>query len=622
MTFYIDKIILWLKNGHKRMIMFENDKVNIITGNSKTGKTAILEIIDYCLCGSESNISSEHIGENILWYGLRFYINGKYYTIARGEYKETLSKSYFFSSTGEIPDMPYTTISESDIKYIIESEFSINSNVSFSYGGKSIKQNTKISFRYFLLFNTLSGDVIAHSKNYFDKMDIDRYREALPRIFDLALGITTLENSALQDQIDRISSEINKLENQKRDLIDKEENRNSELKLIIKQAKEEKIISSDISDFNECIKLLTDIFETGELPILDIGNNDKLNELLLKKQEIEIQIRKLNKFKNKYSEYKKNLEKEAEALSPIKYIYDNFSSNIENDEYKHFLLILDSELEKIKVEISHKKPFEHDVDDKIKTLKNDLKNIQFEINNTPLIDNKIKDISQRLISVGEIKSKFYNLTKQTFDIDQIGFNLKDKEQLKAELESKYIPTEENRKNVINALNDYVQTYINIAEKALDEYGKYLASFEYNKKVLKLRKNKSTTTANITSSSDHLFMHLCLFLGMHQLIMDNQVPYILPFLIMDQPSRPYFNNSDFDFNKSKESLTSKDDWIKVKEIFALLNKYMENIKKDNHHFQIIIMEHVSESAWQDCGNINLIETFDGIDNALIPSSEEF
>ena len=191
MTFYIKKIVLWLKNGDTRILKFKNDKVNVITGNSKTGKTAILEIIDYCLCGSDSNISYEHIGENVLWYGLNFCINEKLYTIARGEYKDEtrLSKDYYFSPDGNIPKLPYVTIGESQLKEIIEQEFSINSKVTFGYGGKTIRQNSKISYRYFMLFNTLSGDVINHSKYYFDKMDLSRYREALPRIFDLALGI-------------------------------------------------------------------------------------------------------------------------------------------------------------------------------------------------------------------------------------------------------------------------------------------------------------------------------------------------------------------------------------------------------------------------------------------------
>lgn len=171
--------------------------------------------------------------------------------------------------------------------------------------------------------------------------------------------------------------------------------------------------------------------------------------------------------------------------------------------------------------------------------------------------------------------------------------------------------------MINALNDYVQVYINTSKSALDEYGTYLATFDYTKKVLKLRKSKETTTANITSSSDHLFMHLCLFLGMHQLILANQVPYILPFLVIDQPSRPYFNNSDFDFNKCKENFSKMSDWNKVKDIFKLMDTYFENILNENHHFQIILLEHVSTDAWKECRNINLVEIFDGFENALIP-----
>lgn len=181
----------------------------------------------------------------------------------------------------------------------------------------------------------------------------------------------------------------------------------------------------------------------------------------------------------------------------------------------------------------------------------------------------------------------------------------------------YNSPEKSKTIIINALNDYVQTYIEVAQSALDEYGKYLATFDYSKKVLKLRRSKATTTANITSSSDHLFMHLCLFLGMHELIINRNVPYILPFLIIDQPSRPYFNNSTFDYSNSKENLSKKDDWNKVKEIFHLIDAFLENILKDKHHFQVILLEHVSDDAWHECKHIHLVEIFDGISNALIP-----
>lgn len=619
MTFYIDKLILWLKNGKQRVLKFENDKVNVITGNSKTGKTAVLEIIDYCLCGSESNISYEHIGENVLWYGLNFKINGKTYTVARGKFENetTFSTEYYFSSVGEVPNLPSATIGESQLKEIIEQEFSINSKVTFGYGGKTIKQNSKISFRYFLLFNTLSGDVINHSKNYFDKMDMARYREALPRIFDLSLGITTIENLMIKDRINIIDHDIQKLEKERKSLEKDIESRTADLQVIIKKAKEAKIISPSLIDLNDTVGELKNILISGNLSPIEFYENKEIEELKEKRQKVEIQLVKLRRFKNRYATYKKHLGKDEDALKPIKYINSTFSKNISNDEYRQFLNILEYELGKIKKTIKEKLPFEYGVDDKINELEKELNGIKEKLRTVPDLDYSIQNDKERLISIGEMKTEFLRLINQELSPGKVDEKIKAKEKELQDLEDAYNSPEDLKVTTIDALNDYIQGYIEVAQSALDEYGKYLATFDYSKKVLKLRKSKATTTANITSSSDHLFMHLCLFLGMHQLIMDNSVPYILPFLVIDQPSRPYFNNSTFDYNKSKESLSKKDDWNKVKEIFHLMDNYFENILKDNHHFQVILLEHVSTDAWDNCNHVHLVETFDGINNALIP-----
>jgi DNA repair exonuclease SbcCD ATPase subunit len=623
MSFYIEKIILWTADGKQRVLKFKNDKVNVITGNSKTGKTAILEIIDYCLCGSESNISYEHIGENVLWYGLHFYINGKVYTIARGRFKDetTFSSDYYFSPIGHIPDIPEVTIDESELKTIIEQEFSINSNVTFRDGGNQLKKNSKISYRYFLLFNTLSGDVIDHSKNYFDKMDLDRYREALPRIFDLALGITTIDNILVQDKISAIERNISKIEKDKERILQEIENKIISQKVIIKKAKEAKILTPNIVDFEESIKQLKYIFETGNLSLVEFEQDKVIEKLKEKKQRLEIEMTKLKRFKKRYSLYKKHLEKEKNALKPIKYINKTFSNNITNDEYRQFLNILEEELGNIKKAIRTKLPFEYGVDDKIAELENKLSGIENQLKITPDTNDTVMSDKERLISIGELKAEFAHLDKKVSSPEKLDERIKLKQKELKKLLDSYVSTEERKKTMIEALNDYIQTYIEVSKDALDEYGEYLATFDYSRKVLKLRKNKATTTANITSSSDHLFMHLCLFLGMHQLIMDNNVPYVLPFIIIDQPSRPYFNNNTFDYNKSKENISKKDDWNKVKEIFNLFDIYFDNILKDEHHFQIILLEHVATDAWKNCRNIHLVEIFDGEENALIPPPDE-
>ncbi|WP_246752411.1 hypothetical protein, partial [Vibrio cholerae] len=58
MFFQIEKVVLWSKEAkHKpRVIEFALNKVNLITGSSKSGKSSLIPIIDYCLGSSKCSI--------------------------------------------------------------------------------------------------------------------------------------------------------------------------------------------------------------------------------------------------------------------------------------------------------------------------------------------------------------------------------------------------------------------------------------------------------------------------------------------------------------------------------------------------------------------------------------
>lgn len=619
MKFFINKMILWLKTGEPREIELKNNMVNVITGNSKTGKTAVLEIIDYCFCGSDSNISYRHIGENVLWYGLNFCINGKDFTIARGERKNNSpSNDYYFSGIGEIPKLPIPSIGESDLKTILEQEFKISEKVAFSHGGKTVKGNSKISYRYFLMFNTLSGNIITHSDTYFDKQSVERYREALPRIFDLATGITTLENIVISDKIEALEKDLSKLEREKMQELQGQENKKAELMLLIKRAKEARIINVMSDGYEEDLENLKEAITKGNLSLVDFEDENLLEELKKERQNIIIRIKKLKRFSKRYAAYKKYLSREESSLKPILYI-KKYVENIENDEYKQFLNLLEKEYYQIREVIKTKMPFEIDVEDKVDKLESELQEIERKIDLCPEINYIPIGDRARYMAIGEIKSDFLRLINEPETRSQIDEKISLKEKELESLKDKYVSLEEKRLNMIEALNDYIQTYINISKEAFEEYGEYLSAFNYKKKTLEMRQNKASFTEKLTSSSDHLFMHMCLFLGMHEMILENEVPYVPSFLILDQPSRPYFNNKRYDLTKSKEFINKKDDWNKVVQIFVLLNAFIDNIRKNEDEFQIVVLEHVSVDAWEDCEHVNLVEVFDGIENALIPPS---
>lgn len=69
MFFQIKEIVLWPKNGslEPRRLPFEKGKVNVISGGSRTGKSAIIPIIDYCLGSKKCRIPVNTIRNSCEW---------------------------------------------------------------------------------------------------------------------------------------------------------------------------------------------------------------------------------------------------------------------------------------------------------------------------------------------------------------------------------------------------------------------------------------------------------------------------------------------------------------------------------------------------------------------------
>ena len=82
MKSYIKSIIIFNENGEKRIVPLKQG-VNIITGESKTGKSALVEIIDYCLCSTRCTIPKGKITEFAYLYALVMHIDGSSYIVAR-----------------------------------------------------------------------------------------------------------------------------------------------------------------------------------------------------------------------------------------------------------------------------------------------------------------------------------------------------------------------------------------------------------------------------------------------------------------------------------------------------------------------------------------------------------
>jgi hypothetical protein len=71
MSFQLLEIAIFNSRGEKRSISLRPNAVNIITGSSKSGKTALIDIVDYCLGRKTFTVPAGVIRDSVAWYVIR-----------------------------------------------------------------------------------------------------------------------------------------------------------------------------------------------------------------------------------------------------------------------------------------------------------------------------------------------------------------------------------------------------------------------------------------------------------------------------------------------------------------------------------------------------------------------
>lgn len=83
MSIQILNIVLYSHTGESRALSLKIGEVNVITGASKTGKSALIDIVDYCLGSSSCRVPDGVIRRSVSWFGLRLKIRDGQSFVAR-----------------------------------------------------------------------------------------------------------------------------------------------------------------------------------------------------------------------------------------------------------------------------------------------------------------------------------------------------------------------------------------------------------------------------------------------------------------------------------------------------------------------------------------------------------
>lgn len=199
MQFFISQLILWPKNRKLQFqtLKFADDKVNVIHGRSRTGKSSIIAIIDYCLGAKRCSIPVGVIRETTAWFGLKVRIRGTWVLVARRTPLSNAGSGEFFVLTldgpeAPIPDRFEATHTLGQYKDAFNRIARIT-NISLVDDEDAENSENRPSYRDLAAFNFLPQHIVANPNVLFYKSDTYKHKDKLKRVLPYALGIVDAE---------------------------------------------------------------------------------------------------------------------------------------------------------------------------------------------------------------------------------------------------------------------------------------------------------------------------------------------------------------------------------------------------------------------------------------------
>lgn len=652
MYFQIAKIILWPRKTQYnfKTIDFDIEKINVITGASRTGKSAIIPIIDYCLGESKCHIPVKTIRDACCWFGVVIKLLDREILLARREPGEQKSTDDMMIHEGKkiiIPQKPSKNTTRLGVcKYLDE----ISKITFLRIEDEDKGFNERPSFRDMLAFCFQTQNIVANANTLFYKADTTEHRNKLINIFPYVLGAVTSEILVKRRELDELER---KLKRKERDLLkiqEVSERWKTEISGWINAAQEYGLISLEYPvegvTIERQLELLKEISHQSIDSALILRENiEKASKEMieLRKEENQLSL-ELSRYKSRYfemtrfveniEEYRKTLAIQADRLSVSRWIKElsepdgicpfcgGNSYNVQKqiDELVYNLEEIEKESEGLEeIPAAFEREYSM-VQGMISKLTEKLSSVQKRI----IIQNDVRDKSReqqytlesvsrflgkiqyaeetyRAIGIdGELQEEIKNLRSQIVILRQQVDEAAIKRKLDVALKNiqlkvmKLLPTLDIERPQDNVEIDYKNLTISVSE----ENGRKDYLWE------------------IGSGSNWLAYHISVSLAFQMFFSEQKQTPVPQFLVYDQPSQVYFprkmamRQDDID----EEQELADEDVVAVKKIFLTMSRVL---KQTEPRIQIIVLEHASENAWEGVEDIHLVEEWRGEDNKLIP-----
>jgi hypothetical protein len=254
MQFHIKELLLWSRNQalEPKRLTFTSDSLNVISGVSRTGKSAVIPIIDYCLGADTCAIPVNTIRDRCSWFGIVVKTERGEMLLARREPGAQRTTGDMFVLSGETVVPPARIEGKNATVDVVKrtlDELAGLTQLDFEPERPGSPFRGRPSFRDLMAFTFQPQNIVANQNILFFKADTHEHREKLRTVFPYVLGAISPELLAKQHELVQLRRDLFRKERELTALREVSQRWIAEIRAWASQAKELGLIprSVDVS---------------------------------------------------------------------------------------------------------------------------------------------------------------------------------------------------------------------------------------------------------------------------------------------------------------------------------------------------------------------------------------
>lgn len=607
-------------DGQRRDVNFKLGKLNILTGKSKTGKSAILDIVEYCL-GRDTVTIPAGISKHVSWYFLIVQIRNERILLCRPD-PETASTNRAMIKVGDLtlgpPDFKNLIVNaDTDVLRDILTERLGIEKFTIEPNAGSLRTAFDVTVRQALFYCFQKQGEIASQDVLFHRQADNDVRVTIRDTLPYFIGSSTPEQAALRRQIIITRRSLQRVQNALRRAEAELSERGGRLSSLIRAAASlellpvgyEPLSGDDVSALKSVLEYRASPSEiNGDNHHLHSRQTELLEEIQLTRsrlREVDDQIEVLTRLQAEQSSSDEESEIQRDRLRALDFMLPKAKSDEGDaalcplcdqdlpdpdetvDDLRNLLRQLERRLLASRGSVSRRS----DAVDQLRAVREPLlaalREIGAELDAIALQEVAIAQGKERLERVAFLQGRVSQELERGSEIDQGLGELRDNERrLRGQLaRQEDLYDRDNPEAALRAAMDVVSGYMTDYARSLrlegSEFFVRLDPVELT--VVVQEPNVRVPLERLGSGENWVGYHLVAHLALHRWFATQARP-VPRFVMFDQPTQAFFPEEVVDASDDENA-----DWEAVRRQFRLMRDVVSYLDGE---LQVIVCDHAN------------------------------